>query len=72
MRMWFMKKIALVSGLVGAIMLAANLNLTIVAYILMMLGSVIWVVTMWRTEREAALLNLGFALINVIGIVRAL
>jgi hypothetical protein len=67
-----MKKVALVSGLVGAIMLAANLNLTIVAYILMMLGSVIWVATMWRTEREAALLNLGFALINIIGIVRAL
>lgn len=72
MRMWVMKKVALISGLVGAIMLAANLNMTIVAYCLMMLGSVIWVVTMWRTEREAALLNLGFALINVIGIVRAL
>jgi len=72
MGIWAMKKVALVSGLVGAIMLAANLNMTIVAYCLMMLGSVIWVVTMWRTEREAALLNLGFALINVIGIVRAL
>ena len=67
-----MKKVALISGLVGAIMLAANLNLTIVAYSLMMLGSVVWVVTMWRTEREAALLNLGFAIINIIGIVRAL
>jgi len=53
-------------------MLAANLNLTIMAYCLMMLGSIIWIVTLWRTEREAALLNLGFALINVIGIVRAL
>jgi hypothetical protein len=67
-----MKKVALISGLVGAVMLAANLNLTIVAYCLMMLGSIIWIVTLWRTEREAALLNLGFALINVIGIVRAL
>ena len=67
-----MKKVALISGLVGAVMLAANLNLTIVAYCLMMLGSVIWVVTLWRTEREAELLNLGFALINIIGIVRAL
>jgi hypothetical protein len=67
-----MKKIALISGLVGAVMLAANLNLTIVAYCLMMLGSIIWIVTLWRTEREAALLNLGFALINVIGIVRAI
>ncbi len=67
-----MKKVALVSGLVGAIMLAANLNITILAYCLMMLGSIIWVTTLWRTEREAALLNLGFALINVIGIVRAL
>ncbi len=67
-----MKKVALVSGLVGAIMLAANLNITILAYCLMMLGSIIWVTTLWRTGREAALLNLGFALINVIGIVRAL
>ena len=67
-----MKKVALISGLVGAVMLAANLNLTIVAYCLMMLGSIIWIVTLWRTEREAALLNLGFALINVIGIVRAI
>ena len=67
-----MKKVALVSGLIGAIMLAANLNLTIVAYSLMMLGSIVWVVTMWRNEREAALLNLGFAIINIIGIVRAL
>lgn len=67
-----MKKVALISGLVGAIMLAANLNLTIVAYSLMMLGSVVWVTTLWRTEREAALLNLGFALINIIGIVRAI
>jgi hypothetical protein len=67
-----MKKVALISGLVGAVMLAANLNLTIMAYCLMMLGSIIWIVTLWRTEREAALLNLGFALINVIGIVRAL
>ena len=67
-----MKKVALISGLVGAVMLAANLNLTIVAYCLMMLGSIIWIVTLWRTEREAALLNLGFALINVIGIVRPL
>ena len=72
MRLCGMKKVALISGLVGAVMLAANLNLTIVAYCLMMLGSVIWVVTLWRTEREAALLNLGFALINIIGIVRAL
>jgi hypothetical protein len=67
-----MKKVALISGLVGAVMLAANLNLTIVAYCLMMLGSIIWIITLWRTEREAALLNLGFALINVIGIVRAI
>ena len=67
-----MKKVALISGLVGAVMLAANLNLTIVAYCLMMLGSIVWVVTLWRTEREAALLNLGFALINIIGIVRAI
>jgi hypothetical protein len=67
-----MKKVALISGLVGAVMLAANLNLTVVAYCLMMLGSIIWVVTMWKTEREAALLNLGFAIINIIGIVRAL
>jgi hypothetical protein len=67
-----MKKVALISGLVGAVMLAANLNLTIVAYCLMMLGSIIWIVTLWRTEREAALLNLGFALINIIGIVRAI
>jgi hypothetical protein len=66
-----MKKVALISGLVGAVMLAANLNLTIVAYCLMMLGSIIWIITLWRTEREAALLNLGFALINIIGIVRA-
>lgn len=72
MRLCGMKKVALISGLVGAVMLAANLNLTIVAYCLMMLGSVIWIITLWRTEREAALLNLGFALINVIGIVRAL
>jgi hypothetical protein len=67
-----MKKVALISGLVGAVMLAANLNLTIVAYCLMMLGSIIWIITLWRTEREAALLNLGFALINIIGIVRAI
>ena len=67
-----MKKVALISGLVGGAMLAANLNLTIVAYCLMMLGSIIWIITLWRTEREAALLNLGFALINIIGIVRAI
>ena len=72
MRLCGMKKVALISGLVGAVMLAANLNLTIVAYCLMMLGSIIWIITLWRTEREAALLNLGFALINVIGIVRAI
>jgi hypothetical protein len=67
-----MKKFALISGLAGSLMLAGNLNLNVPAFILMLLGSVVWVRTMWKTEREAALLNLGFALINIVGIVRAL
>jgi len=67
-----MKKIALVSGLVGAVLLAANVNLNMLAFMLMLGQSAYWVKVMWGTEREVALLNLGFIVINVIGIVRAL
>ena len=67
-----MKKVALLLGVTGAIMLALNVGLNLPAFCIMLVQSLYWVKAMWKTEREAAMLNATFALINVVGIVRAL
>jgi hypothetical protein len=67
-----MKKAALVLGLVGCLLLALNTGLTLVAYLFMLTSSGLWIWTLRRSEREAMLLNVGFALINLVGIWRAL
>ncbi len=67
-----MKKIALAFGVTGAVMLAADVGLNIWAFVLMFIQSIYWVKTLWATQREAAILNAVFCVINIIGIWRAL
>lgn len=67
-----MKKIALALGVTGAVMIAADVGLNTLAFAIMLIQSLYWVHVMWATQREAALLNAVFCVINVIGIWRAL
>lgn len=68
-----MKKIALALSLLGSLALASNLpGFAVPAFLAMLTGSVIWVTVFARKEREAAILNASFAVINVIGIINHL
>ena len=68
-----MKKVALVLGLVGALAVACGMpSFALLGFAVMLASSVIWVVVMAKTEREVALLNAAFGVINVVGIVNAL
>lgn len=67
-----MKKIALLLGITGAVLLAVDVGLNLLAFCLMLAQSLYWVKTLWANEREAALLNAAFSVINIIGIVRVL
>jgi hypothetical protein len=63
-----MKKIALILGLCGALMLALNLGLTLPAYCVMFISSALFIWQLWGKEQEIVTLNLGYACLNVIGI----
>lgn len=68
-----MKKLALALSLIGSLALASNTpGLAVPAFISMLTGSIIWVIVFARKEKEAAILNGAFAVINVVGIINYL
>ena len=67
-----MKKVALALGVTGALLIAADVGMNLLAFSLMLAQSLFWVRELWATQREAAILNAVFAVINIIGIVRCL
>lgn len=67
-----MKKVALALGVSGALLIAADVGMNLLAFILMLAQSLFWVRELWSTQREAAILNAVFSAINIIGIWRCL
>lgn len=67
-----MKKLATGLALLGAVLLAAQCGLTLVAYCVMVASSVIFIAKLWKSEREIVALNMGFCAINAFGIIQAI
>ena len=66
-----MKKLATALGIMGALLLASNLGLTIVSYSVMLCSSAIFIAQFWNSEREVVVLNAAFGAINIFGIIAA-
>tara|TARA_R110000796_G_scaffold197312_2_gene313679 strand:- start:335 stop:538 length:204 start_codon:yes stop_codon:yes gene_type:complete len=67
-----MKKLATGLALLGAVLLAAQTGLTLIAYCVMMASSVIFIAKLWKSEREVVALNMGFCAINLFGVFQAM
>jgi len=66
-----MKKLATALGIFGALLLASNSGLTLLAYSIMLVSSSIFIAQFWNTEREVVILNAAFGAINIFGIIAA-
>jgi hypothetical protein len=56
-------------GITGAIMIALNIGLFFLGYILFFISALVWVVYAYRTEQSSLLrMNVVFAVINAVGI----
>ncbi len=61
--------IATSTGVVAALLLALNLNMFLVAYVLFLLSSVLWAIFAHRTNnRQLLIMNVVFSVINTIGV----
>ena len=65
-----MKGVATCLSLVGACLLAANLGVVAIAYVVMMASSLMFITLFWGKEWEIVALNVGFCVINLIGVMR--
>ena len=65
------KNIAMVTGIIGASLMALNIGLFIPAYILFMTSSLFWSLYAWKTSNKQLLkMNVYFCLINFVGLIR--
>ena len=62
---------ATTTGVAAALLMALNLNLFLVAYVLFVISSILWAVYAYRNNnRQLLIMNVIFSLINLIGLVR--
>ena len=62
---------ATVTGVAAALLIALNLNFFILAYVLFLISSVLWTIFAWRNNnRQLLIMNIIFAVINLIGLIR--
>jgi len=63
--------VATVTGVTGALMLALNINMFVLAYALFTTSAVLWSVFAYRdNNRQLLTMNIIFGVINVIGLFR--
>tara|TARA_Y100001951_G_scaffold74431_1_gene61389 strand:+ start:72 stop:338 length:267 start_codon:yes stop_codon:yes gene_type:complete len=66
------KTAATAGSILGAASISANVGIEVLAFAVMLVSSLCFAWVFRHTEREVVILNLSFAVINMIGIVRAL
>jgi len=66
-----LKNIALVTGVIGALLLALNIDMFVLAYILFGTSSILWAVFAYKNKNNQLLImNVIFTIINFIGLYR--
>ncbi len=64
-----MKLLAATTGILGALLLALNISMESIAYILFLISSASWTAIAYLTEeRELMYMNIVFTSINIIGL----
>jgi len=62
---------ATITGITAALLMALNLNIFILAYVLFIISSVLWAIFAWRNNNKQLLvMNLIFTAINLVGLIR--
>jgi len=62
---------ATTTGVVGAVLMALNMNLFILAYLLFTISTVLWSIYAYRnSNKQLLVMNIIFSLINIVGLVR--
>jgi len=62
---------ATTTGVSAALLIALNLNMFLVAYILFTISSVLWSISAYRSNnRQLLTMNVIFTVINTIGLIR--
>ena len=62
---------ATITGVTGALLMALNLNMFILAYSLFITSSVLWAIFAYKNKnKQLLIMNVIFSLINLIGLIR--
>jgi len=62
---------ATVTGVVAALLMALNLNIFIIAYILFISSSTLWGIFAFKNNnKQLLIMNIIFTIINIIGLIR--
>ena len=62
---------ATTTGVVGAVLMALNMNLFTVAYLLFTISTVLWSIYAYRnSNKQLLIMNIIFSLINLVGLIR--
>jgi hypothetical protein len=62
---------ATVTGVAAALLMALNLNMFVLAYVLFIISSVLWSIFAIRnSNRQLLAMNIIFTLINLVGLIR--
>jgi hypothetical protein len=74
MKMKIVNFVYLATSIVGALLIAANIQANLIGYVLFLISSILgaYLVTISNASRSLLIVNIVFAIINVIGIVRHL
>jgi len=63
--------IATVTGVAAALLMALNLNMFFIAYLLFVTSSILWAIYAYRNRNNQLLvMNIIFSIINLIGLIR--
>jgi len=62
---------ATTTGVIAAILMALNMNLFTLAYLLFITSSVLWSIYAYRnSNKQLLIMNIIFSLINLVGLIR--
>lgn len=62
--------IAMITGVIGALLIALNINMFILGYSLFLSSSILWIIYSVRTRQmNLFLMNFVFTIINLIGLI---
>jgi len=63
--------VATVTGVTAALLMALNLNMFFIAYLLFVTSSILWAIYAYRNRNNQLLvMNIIFSIINLIGLIR--